>query len=110
MPLLISLIWRSVGEASRSSTIRAMLPSDPDDPAVTVRAFDRGRDHSRCGPGATVRSPEAVSVADVRSGTSPDSRITVPDLPGEQGFGLLQRMGCSELRLLKGEPEILVCA
>ena len=59
MPLLISRIWRSAGEASRSSTIRAIRPSRADDAAVAVGPLDCGRDHGGCGAGATVRLDQA---------------------------------------------------
>ena len=98
-----------LGEASRSSTIRAMRPFDADDPAVAVRAVDCGRDHRRCGVGATVGLHEpAAALRASAAGRRPTAGRPSPSPARKHRLRLLERMGGSELRLLNDEPQIQV--
>ena len=110
MPLLISRIAPLLRR-------RVLVLDDRRNPPVAaLDAAVAGRDRRppRSAPSrprrcSTCRSTSACSVAGVSSGTSPDSRTTVPVAPASACFGLQQSMTRAELGLLQRELKIRPC-
>ena len=105
MPELISRICRSAGAGVLLLDNPCNLLAGPHDPAVAVRVVDDGGDDGRGGAGRSVAIDERLQRLRRSSGTSPDSRTSVPVWPCERGFGRQQRVRRPELWLLhhKGE-------
>ena len=103
MPPLISRIWRSAGEASRSSTIRAMRPLGAHDAAVAVGPLHDGRHDGGRGVG------RAMGVDEARERAGPQERHVARQQddragpPRQDGFRLLKRVRGAELRFLERE-------
>ena len=100
MPLLISRIARSSGDASRCSTIAAIAPSCADDAAVAVGSVDRGGQHRRRGAVARGASDQPVERLGPEQRHVARQQDHGPALACQRRLGLQQRVSGAELRLL----------